>query len=201
MKEVKDDIKEVRKDIKKIFQLLPPKAVYSGSPLQQWLAQLDRIPTAAVPFQGALPSEAPRRVYIENSPSAQALKLMHLLVAQADGRIADDVQHDMRLSDIRKIEGMRNHDRASLQILFIELSSAILMYDDIEEKPVAIGCLLGQAQIDYREESTTGDLAVSWWFGWGFRLLAEQSNHWAILDRQAVFHLGHVRDTNSVSGG
>ena len=104
------------------------------------------------------------------------------------------MQHDIRLSDIRKIEGMRNHDRASLRILFIELSAAILMYDDIEEKPVIIGCLLEGAKIDYREETTTGDLAVSWRFGWGFRLLAEQSNHWTILDRQAVFHLGHVRE-------
>ena len=34
MKEVKDDIKEVRKNIEKIFQQLPSRVVYSGSPLQ-----------------------------------------------------------------------------------------------------------------------------------------------------------------------
>ena len=53
----------------------------------EWLAQLpEPDPAAAVPFQGVLPSEAARRVYIGRSPSAQALKLMHLLVAQAGGR-------------------------------------------------------------------------------------------------------------------
>jgi hypothetical protein len=31
---------------------------------------------------------------------------------------------------------------------------------------------------------------VSWWFRRTFRHMAAESNHWAILDRQTVFHLG-----------
>ena len=40
-----------------------------------------------------LPVEVARGIYIENPPSAQALKLMHLLIATAGGRMADEVQH------------------------------------------------------------------------------------------------------------
>ena len=111
-----------------------------------------------------LPTEVARGVYIEKSPSAQALKLMHLLIAQAGGRMAEDVQHELRLAEIKKIDGMRNHTRATLRELFSELRAAILIHGDKEKMRLTIDGLIDRAQIDYREESTTGDLAVSWWF-------------------------------------
>ena len=58
-----------------------------------------------------LPAEVARGVYIQNAPSLRALKLMHLMIGTAGGRMADDVRHELRLSDIRKIDGMNNHDR------------------------------------------------------------------------------------------
>lgn len=135
-----------------------------------------------------LPAEVARGVYIQNPPGAQALKLMHMMISTAAGRMADDVQHQFRLSDIRKIDGMKNHDRASLEPLFIELATTVLVHDDTERKRVVIGGLLDEAQIDYRDE-ISGDLLVTWYFGRTFRRMAEQSNHWAILDRQTVFAL------------
>ncbi len=126
---------------------------------------------------------------MKNAPSLQALKLMHLMIATAGGRMADEVQHEMRLSDIRRIDGMKNHDRASLTPLFAELRAAVLTHDDLEKQWVQIGGLLDEAQIDYRHEAS-GDLLVSWWFARMFRRLAAESNHWAILDRQTIFHLG-----------
>lgn len=103
--------------------------------------------------------------------------------------MADEVEHRIRLSDIRKIDGMRNHDRASLTPLFGELAAAVLTHDDSEKMVVTIGGLLDEAKIDYRHEAS-GDLLVSWWFRRTFRRMAAESNHWAILDRQTVFHLG-----------
>jgi hypothetical protein len=47
-----------------------------------------------------LPAEVARGVYMRNAPSLQALKLMHLMIATAGGRMAEEVQHDIRLSDI-----------------------------------------------------------------------------------------------------
>lgn len=135
-----------------------------------------------------LPAEVARGVYMRNAPSLQALKLMHLMIATAAGRMAEDVQHDLRLSDIRRIDGMRNHDRASLTPLFEELRAAVMTFDDQTAMRVTIGGLLDEALIDYRHE-VSGDLLVSWFFGRTFRRMAEQSNHWAILDRQTVFHL------------
>lgn len=137
-----------------------------------------------------LPNEVAQGVYMENAPSLRALKLMHLMIATAGGRMADEVQHTMRLSDIRKIEGMKNHDRTSLTPLFRELRAATLIHDDKEKKRVSIGGLLDDAQIDYREENVSGDLVVTWFFGRSFQRMARDSNHWAILDRQAIFHLG-----------
>ena len=136
-----------------------------------------------------LPAEVARGTYMQNAPSLQALKLMHLMIGTAGGRMADEVQHQIRLSDIRKIDGMRNHDRASLTPLFGELAAVVLTHEDPEKMVVTIGGLLDEAQIDYRDEAA-GDLLVSWWFRRTFRSMAAESNNWAILDRQTVFHLG-----------
>jgi hypothetical protein len=137
-----------------------------------------------------LPSEVARGVYMQNAPSLRALKLMHLMIGTAGGRMGDEVQHTMRLSDIRKIDGMAHHDRTSITPLFGELSAATLVHDDKEKMRVSIGGLLDEAQIDYREESATSDLVVSWFFGRAFQRMALNSNYWTILDRQTVFHLG-----------
>lgn len=135
-----------------------------------------------------VPAELARGIYIENPPGAQALKLMHLLISIAGGRMADDVQHELRMADMKAIEGMRNHDRATLRALFIELRGAVIAYDKSEEKAEIIGGFLDKATIDYRDEAS-GHLLVKWWFGRVFREIAEESNHWAILDRQTVFAL------------
>lgn len=136
-----------------------------------------------------LPTEMARGVYMQNAPSLRALKLMHLMIATAGGRMAEDVRHDIRLSDIRRIEGMKHHDKESLKPLFQELRAAVLTYDEPEATRYTIGGLLDIAVVDYRHEAS-GDVLVSWFFGRMFRDMAEKSNHWAILDRQTVFHLG-----------
>ena len=136
-----------------------------------------------------IPAEVARGVYMRNAPSLSALKLMHLMIGTAGGRMGDEAQHEIRLSDIRKVDGMKNHDRESLTPLFIELAMAVLVSDDPENKVVTIGGMLDEARIDYRHE-VSGDLLVTWWFGRSFRRMAVESNHWAILDRQTVFHLG-----------
>ena len=135
-----------------------------------------------------LPAEVARGVYIENPPGAEALKLMHLLIGKAGGRMADDVRHELRLADIKKIEGMRNHTRATLRKLFIELAGAVIVFDDTEAQCEIIGGFLDRAKLDYRHE-VSDDLLVAWWFGGAFREMAEKSCHWAIIDRQTVFAL------------
>lgn len=135
-----------------------------------------------------LPAEVARGVYIENPPGAEALKLMHLLIGTAGGRMADDVRHELRLADIKKIDGMRNHTRATMRKLFVELRGAVIVFDDTEAQCEIIGGFLDQATLDYRRE-VSDDLLVAWWFGRAFREMAEKSCHWAILDRQTVFAL------------
>jgi hypothetical protein len=136
-----------------------------------------------------LPSEVAQGVYMENAPSLRALKLMHLMIGTAGGRMAEDVLHNMRLSDVRGIEGMAHHDQESLKPLFSELRAATIIHDRPEQSKWTIGGLLDEATVDYRHEMT-GDVLISWTFGSMFRRMAGESNHWAILDRQAVFHLG-----------
>lgn len=135
-----------------------------------------------------LPREYAQGLYVKNAPSAEALKLMHLMIASAGGRMADAVLHSMSLADIRAIKGMRNHDRKSLTPLFEELRACVLSIDDPEAMKYTIGGFLDTATLDYRHE-VTGDINVSWWFGGAFRMLAEKSDHWAILDRQTLFAL------------
>ena len=136
-----------------------------------------------------LPAEVARGSYMQNAPGLAALKVMHLLIGKAGGRMGEDVEHRVRLSEVRGIEGLRNHDRASLAPLFAELQAAVLIHDDPEAMKMTIGGLLDIAEIDYREEAS-GDLVISWYFSRMFTRMAAKSNHWAILDRQTVFHLG-----------
>ncbi|MFZ3585130.1 replication initiation protein [Loktanella sp. DJP18] len=126
---------------------------------------------------------------MQNAPSLRALKLMHLMIATAGGRMAEDVRHEIRLSDIRRIEGMNHHDKDSLRTPLEELKAAVLTYDEPEKMRYTIGGLVDHAVVDYRQEAK-GDVLVWWYFGRMFREMAEKSNHWTILDRQTVFHLG-----------
>jgi hypothetical protein len=137
-----------------------------------------------------LPAEVARGVYMQNVPSLRALKLMHLMIGTAGGRMAQPVRHAIRLSDIRKIDGMAHHDRASLTPLFEELRAVVIREGnpDIDTDRVVVGGLLDQAVLD-RKDPVSGDTLLSWFFGRSFLDMAEHSNHWAILDRQAVFHL------------
>ena len=135
-----------------------------------------------------LPAEVARGVYIANPPGPEALKLMHLLIGAAGGRMAEDVQHELRLAEIKKIDGMRNHTRATLRELFIKLAGTVMVFDDTEARCEIIGGFLDRAKLDYRQE-VSEDLLVTWWFGGAFRSMAEKSCHWAIMDRQTIFAL------------
>ena len=134
-----------------------------------------------------LPTEVAQGVYISHAPSLAALKIMHLMIGTAAGRMADDVRHEFRLSDIKNIDGMDNHTRKSIVPLFQELAAAVLTVDDPVKMTTTIGGLMDGAKVDYRHE-VSGDVLVTWYFGRTFREVAAESNHWAILDRQAVFH-------------
>lgn len=137
-----------------------------------------------------LPAEVAQGVYMRNAPSLAALKLMHLMIATAGGRMADPRRHEMRLSDIRKINGMKNHNRSSLIPLFEELRAVVIREGDpeVDGDRVVIGGLLDLAVFD-RKDPVSGDTMLSWYFGRSFISMAEKSNHWAIMDRQTVFHL------------
>lgn len=137
-----------------------------------------------------LPAEVARGVYMRNAPSLRSLKLMHLMIAKSGGRMAEPVRHEMRLSDINKIEGMQNHSRSSLTPLFEELRAVVIREGDPDENldRVVVGGLLDHAVLD-RKDPVNGDILLSWYFGRSFLEMAEKSNHWAIMDRQTVFHL------------
>lgn len=135
-----------------------------------------------------LPAEVARGIYMQNPPGLAALKLMHVLIGQAGGRMGEDVEHRVSLSEVRAIEGLRHHDRASLTPLFAELQAAVLVNDDVERKRLTIGGLLDLAEVDYRDEAS-GDLVISWYFSRMFTRVAAASDHWAILDRHTAFRL------------
>ena len=135
-----------------------------------------------------LPAEVARGLMIEHPPSAQALKLLHLMVAVAAGRMAEDRAHEISGGDIRRISGMRKHDRTSLVSLFSEIRATTIIFDDVDSKQVTVGGFLDEAKVDYRYEDK-GDIKARWWFSKTFRRMAEDSNHWAIIDRQTIFAL------------
>lgn len=135
-----------------------------------------------------LPTEYARAVVVENAPSAQALKIAHLMIATAGGRMADDTWHEIKASQIKKIKGMRKPAKKTLAPLFLELRKLTYHFDDKENSKLTIGGFLDYAEIDYAHDET-GDLSIKWQFSFMFKKMAEKSQHWAILDRQTVFAL------------
>ena len=138
--------------------------------------------------KSVLPTEYARGVFIDHAPTAQGLKLMHLMIARAGGALAEDRMHEIRLSDIRKIKGLQNHDKASLVTLFREIRAVTFSFDDLAKKEAPVGGFLDTAKIDYQYEDR-GEIKVRWWFSRLFCEVAENSDHWAIMDRQTVFTL------------
>lgn len=158
-----------------------------------YLTHMNKTIEVAKAFEGdpsktVLPTEFARGLIIEHAPSAQALKLAHLMISKAAGRMAEDVSHEIASADIRQIKGMRKHDKASLVPLFAQLRAMTYHFDDTSKLEVTIGGFLDHAKVQYRYDDH-GDLKIKWWFSRMFRELAEESNYWAILDRQTVFSL------------
>lgn len=113
---------------------------------------------------------------------------MHLLINRAGGRMAENTKHEIRLSDIKKIDGMRNHTRLTIRSMIVELVQAVMVFDDSESSFEVFGGFLDKIHLEHHHE-VSGDILITWWFGGAFKDMAEKSCHFAILDRQAMFAL------------
>ena len=133
-----------------------------------------------------MPAEIARGLTIKSQMSAQALKLLHVLIAKAGSRMAEPVEHEIRLSDVANLDGTRKHSRATLRPLFEEL--AVLSYDDPDAMEEVITGFVDIARLNYREEAS-GNLLIRWRFRSWFLELAASSEHWAIIDRQTTLTL------------
>uniref|UniRef100_UPI00286EC25F replication initiation protein n=1 Tax=Flexibacterium corallicola TaxID=3037259 RepID=UPI00286EC25F len=136
-----------------------------------------------------LPVEYAQGIYLQHAPSAEALKVMHFLIAKAGGAMASDIDHEFYLSEMTGTKGMRRHTRATLQPLFEELAASVLTIDDPDKKVLRIGGFLDEAEVSYAEEEESGELRVKWNFRKTFRRMAAESHHWAVIDRQTLFAL------------
>lgn len=143
---------------------------------------------AADQTRTVIPAELARDFYVTNAPSLAALKLFHLMIGTAAGRMADDTRHQIRMAALKQLPGMRNHDRATLTPLFEELRGVVVRHGDpTMPQRVDIGGLIESARLEAPD--TTNDTLISWRFDALFRDIAAKSDHWAILDRQTIFHM------------
>ena len=122
---------------------------------------------------------------LHNPPSLAALKLHEVLFKAAGAAVADDRWHQIDLTTLRAIEGMRNYDRRGLVDLFKELRGVVMEYDT--DKETVIAGLLDVAKVEF--EDGDGPTVVRWKFGEGFREIIAQSDYWAIIDRSAALSM------------
>ena len=122
---------------------------------------------------------------LTNPPSLAALKLHEVLFKAAGAAVADDRWHQIDLTTLRAIEGMRNYDRRGLVDLFKELRGVVMEYDT--DKETVIAGLLDVAKVEF--EDGDGPTVVRWKFGEGFREIIAQSDYWAIIDRSAALSM------------
>ena len=135
-----------------------------------------------------IPAEQARGMWIDRAPSAQALKVLNLMIDVAGGRMGEDVTHRFRLSDIKKIDGMRNQSQTSIVSIFSELHAMTYHFDDAQKQVHKITNLMDETNVRYSDEYD-GDIAIEWSFTRGFQRMAASSDHWAIIDRQTLFAL------------
>ena len=140
------------------------------------------------------PRETARAVFTRNPPGAKALKVLLVLMDAAGPRLADDIEHEIRLSELNnrtvmgldgRTHGLHHHDRAEIRETLNDLATALLRLDEPDRMEEHIGTVAPYARIDYSEEAS-GDLVIRWEFGKVFRMLAERSDLYAKLDTASL---------------
>lgn len=132
------------------------------------------------------PIETAGGFFISNPPSADAMKVLIALIDKAGPNIAEDVYHEIRLRELNKRPGIRNHDRRQIRDTLTLLAEAIMHIDQPQWACEEIGSVVPHATIDYRDEAD-GDLTIRWTFGHPFIRLAAESDLYAKLDNAALF--------------
>lgn len=135
-----------------------------------------------------VPKEVARGVYIHNPPGAEALKLLLIMIKRSgDGIASHGQRNDMRLADFKAEPGMRNHTRRTISDLLIEIATTAIQFEDeLDGEPARlIGGMVSHLFVDDRHEDT-GDLLVTWWWGYAFARTAEISQQWAVVDKQTA---------------
>lgn len=131
------------------------------------------------------PRETASGVFVRNQPGADALKVLHVLIDTAGPDMADDTIHEIRLRELNKREGIREHSKAEIRETLRDLAQAVMEVDDKDRKQIDIGSVVPHANVDYRDEAN-GDLVIRWKFGEVFRTLARESDLYAKLDSAAL---------------
>lgn len=131
------------------------------------------------------PRETARGIFVRNQPGADALKVLHVLIDTAGPNMADDTTHEVRLRELNKHEGIREHSKAEIRETLRDLAQAVMEVDDKDRKQIDIGSVVPHANVDYRDEAN-GDLVIRWKFGEVFRTLARESDLYAKLDSAAL---------------
>ena len=139
-------------------------------------------------------AETARAVFTRNPPGAKALKVLLVLMDVAGPRLADDIEHEIKLSELNnktvtgcdgRKHGLHHHDSAEIRETMDDLATALLRLDEPDRMQEHIGTVAPYARIDYSEEAN-GDLTIRWEFGKVFRMLAERSDLYAKLDTAAL---------------
>ena len=136
------------------------------------------------------PQETSRpELRVEGSPGATALKLLHLMHDEAGVAIAEDVEHDCPIAQVRSQTGIRNLTVNELEHVLEELVKVRLLLRDIDARgdgKVKIGTLVDRADIDVQADHA---VRIVWRFGSLFRQEAARSDHWSMIDKPVLMAL------------
>ena len=120
-----------------------------------------------------------------NPPSLAALKLQDLLMKAAGGSVVEDRWHTLPISTIKTQVGMKNATRAEIIGWLRELRGAVLEYQNLKDGYTGIYGLLGAGRVEFDESRGV----MKFRFDDEFRKVADESNLYAVLDRQTALQL------------
>ncbi|ACV76438.1 initiator RepB protein (plasmid) [Zymomonas mobilis subsp. mobilis NCIMB 11163] len=122
---------------------------------------------------------------LKNPPSLAALKLYELLIKYAAYNIDKNIWHNISVSEMQKIKGIKNYNSTELTQLLKELRAVVMEYR-AKDRTIITGLLDIAAVISNPD---TGYLEIQWKFGESFRDLIAKSEYWAIVDYRTTLEM------------
>ena len=128
-------------------------------------------------------------IRVEAPPGALALKVLHLMYAEAGVSLAEDMEHGFDQAVIRRQIGIRNLSIGDARKVLRELARMGIEMEDLDASgsgELRVGNLFDYAFVRFVDGIAQ---RLAWKFGTVFRNLVAESDRWSLIDRAVLLQM------------